>query len=898
MAKTQIGAVIGIEGAKEYNKAISDIVRVTKKMQAEVKSVEKQFQSETKTLKQLTDLKEKLSTAVGGYTQKLSLQKDAQKEMTIQLEKAEKELKYNLALVEELQKSGKGYEEMLKRATKQYDENFKEVDKLNGKLIEMDTSIEETTQDLVDLEDQLKELEGENALTLMAEAWKGSTSKTGDVLKSIGETLTKYVTLPIIAGLTASVKVASDFQSAFTGVKKTVDEIVDSNGNVVYSYEDLERELRKIPLETASTYEDVMAVAEAAGQLAVAADQIPNFARNIIMLSDSTNIASSDAAVSIAQFMNIMGDGTETVDKFGSSLVALGNNTATDEASILALATRMASAGHQIGLTTPEILGLSAAMSAVGVTAEAGGTAMSTTIQLITKAVAEGTDDVEKFGKVTGMTAEEFSNLWRTKPVDALQQLLIGMGNLEGGGEELIMFMDELGWSGIRQSDLIRRLTSDYEGVTDAVELATKNYETNAEAEDGMNALTDEASKRYQDFASDISQFKESVKQLADLFGKEIIPVLQPLVDKATELITKFSEMDEGTKDNIIKFLEFVAVVGPVIAAIGNLMIWSAKLKSAFDVLKGAEGIAGVIGKLVGKGGLKEAIETLTSGSTAEKALKVFGPNTGLVGALSLLPAAFFGATAAANTMDKKMYESAEACEYVASRYHWSEEKVNQFGYTWAENGHLVALANDNMQQSSQTMADGVQLSLEELGAYVRNSSLETAGSVTQAFDDEAPAVQQAAHKFVSTGVEEIRDVPSETYSYGSEVATNFANGMMDNVGVVEAAANSIAGAVRAYLHFSEPDKGALSDFHTWMPDMMRNMANGIDANIYLVDDAISNVADVMSDRLSLMRNPTNNINMNNTFTINNGNVDERTVLRWADLMTDRVNENLGRMYG
>ena len=39
-------------------------------------------------------------------------------------------------------------------------------------------------------------------------------------------------------------------------------------------------------------------------------------------------------------------------------------------------------------------------------------------------------------------------------------------------------------------------------------------------------------------------------------------------------------------------------------------------------------------------------------------------------------------------------------------------------------------------------------------------------------------------------------------------------------------------------------------------------------------------------------------ITLNNTFTINNANnIDRATVMSWADVMTERINENLGRMY-
>ena len=53
----------------------------------------------------------------------------------------------------------------------------------------------------------------------------------------------------------------------------------------------------------------------------------------------------------------------------------------------------------------------------------------------------------------------------------------------------------------------------------------------------------------------------------------------------------------------------------------------------------------------------------------------------------------------------------------------------------------------------------------------------------------------------------------------------------------------SIASTIWSYLHFSEPEKGALSDFHTWMPDFMKGLAQGIDDNMYLIDQAAENIA-------------------------------------------------------
>ena len=804
--KTQIGAVIGVEGASQYISTMKELARQTKVFKADMDALTSSFDKNSKTIGQLSQEKKLLQKTIDNENQKLAEQ-----------------------------------EKLMEQINDSVMDGTISVEKWTTAHKEVQVEIDKTTKNVNYLKQQMKELQEQNAFTLMVDAWENTSNKTGEALKKVGGALTKYVTLPIVGGIAASVKVASDFQSAFTGVKKTVEEIIDENGNIVYSYEDLEKELRKIPLETASTYETVMGVAEAAGQLGIVADKIPEFARNIIMLADSTNVSAEDGTVAIAQFMNIMGDAPETIDKFGSSLVALGNTTATDEASILALATRLASAGKLAGLSTPEVLGLSAAMSAVGLTAEAGGTAMSRAMQKITLAVAKGGEDLELFAEVAGTSAEEFADTWRNNPIEAIEQFLVGLGNLDGGSEELLQMLDELGFSGIRESDLLRRLTLDYDGVSEAVKTATGNYQSNTDALEGQNALTKEASKRYEDFASQVSQFKESLKQLGEVLGKEIIPLIQPMVDKLTDIITKFSEMDKGTKDAILGIGGFIAIAGPLIAIAGNVIIWVSKLKAAFGVLKGAEGIAGATEAITGSGGLVSAI--------TDKLMPALGgaEGVGLIGTIGLLGGAYAIAQKGAEQMNTKMYESAEACEYVASRYHWSEEKVNEFGSTWDENGHLVELSTQTITDATNTMVDDVTINVEDLKALVRERAKETAQSVTQSFVDETPQVQSASYQMVKTGIDEIKNGKDETYNYGRELAKNFADGISSGNGLVSWAAQGVAGIVRSFLHFSEPDIGPMSDFHTWMPDMMRGLAEGIEDNLYLVDNAISDVASTLS---------------------------------------------------
>lgn len=821
--KTQIGAVIGIEGGKEYLKAMRQLTQYTKEFESEMKALTSSFNENGKSIGDLKSEKQALQKIIDSENDKLA----QQKKMMDNINQAASDVKVS-------------------------DEKWAEAQRT------VQTEINNTTTNINELQKRMDKLKEDNALTLFVDAWENASSKTGEALKTIGDGLTKYVTLPIAGAGAYSIKTAADFESSFTGVRKTVNGTEEELAS-------LREELMKIPLETASTAETVMGVAEAAGQLNVPIDQIAEFTKYVIMLGDSTNITAEEGSTSIARFMNVMGvdlkKGVDDVNRFSSSLVALGNNTATDEESILALSLRLASAGKLAGMSIPEILGLSAAMSSVGLTAEAGGTAMSTTINMIAKDVAKGGENLEKFAKVAGMTSEEFAEKWRTNAVGALQDLLVGMSNLsEDGGAELLQFMDEVGWAGIRQSDTMRRLSSDYDGVNEAVKIANDNFATNEESLDGINALTEEASRRYEDFNSQLSQFKESVKQLAAVFGEELLPILKPIIDDATEMIKGFSEMDDRTKKNIMSFLGLAAVVGPVVGGIGSLMIWSAKLKSAFGVLKGAEGVGGLVSALGGAsggatagGGLIGALEGVAStiADTAVPALT--GAGTASLGAALTGAAVAYGtAYAAASAMDQKMYESAEACEYVASRYHWSEEKVNEFGYTWDENGHLVELASDNMAYTVMTNDDMIIEDVEALKNRWREKAREMAKNQTDAITEETPKTQSATYKMVKTGIEDpVTEAKDKMHGYGGEIASNLASGMEAKQSLVARAAGWLANTISSFLHFSEPDVGALSNFHTWMPDMMRGMAQGIMDNAYLVEDALTNVTNGMASQLN-----------------------------------------------
>lgn len=95
-----------------------------------------------------------------------------------------------------------------------------------------------------------------------------------------------------------------------------------------------------------------------------------------------------------------------------------------------------------------------------------------------------------------------------------------------------------------------------------------------------------------------------------------------------------------------------------------------------------------------------------------------------------------------------------------------------------------------------------------------------------------------------------VTSLPGEALRWGRDIIDGIANGIKGAIGKVTGAVKGVADKIRSFLHFSEPDVGPLSDFHTYMPDMMSGLANGIKAGIPMLQKAAGLAAGAISGGL------------------------------------------------
>jgi TP901 family phage tail tape measure protein len=333
----------------------------------------------------------------------------------------------------------------------------------------------------------------------------------------------------IVAGLGMAVKAAMDWESAWAGVRKTV------NGSEA-ELAKLEKGLRGLAQTLPATHEEIAAVAEAAGQLGVQTGNIVDFTRTMVNLGETTNLSADQAATSLAQFMNVMGTAPKDVGRLGATLVALGNAGASTEADIVNMASYITGSAKLIGASDSDVLALANAMTSMGINAERGGGVMTRVMQDVYSAVQSGGDKLDAFAKVAGTSSADFAKAFREDPIRAIDSFIKGLDTVEKSGGNVISTLGDLGYKGTQDTAVLLQLKGAGDLLTDSLDLGNKAWDQNS-------ALLIEAAKRYDTTAAKTEMARNAINDAAIEIGDTFLPVLASLAGGVADVAKWFADL-------------------------------------------------------------------------------------------------------------------------------------------------------------------------------------------------------------------------------------------------------------------------------------------------------------------------------------------------------------------
>lgn len=649
MATRTISTKLAVEGESEYRSSISRVNGEIKTLQSALKLTESEFQLNANSMEALT--------AKGDALNKLySAQADKAKELQKALENARNSEKAyadkKQELTDKIEANNKALEE-LKNST---GDTADEQERLAAENKELNAELEKNEQYLLAAQKGVTNWEGQlnNAKIKLndldaelklndqymkevensADGCATSIDRFGNEVKESAEQSTDLRDALAAAGviealkktadaLTACVDASMEFESAMAGVSKTTDM---SGAELAAMGDEIQDLATKIP----ATAVEIANVAEAAGQLGIAKEDLLDFSEVMINLGTSTNLSSEEAASALAKFANVVDMSADDYERLGSTIVGLGNNFATTEADIVSMATRLASTGEIVGLTEPQIMGIAAALSSVGIEAEAGGSAISKLLKQFETMVATASPDLADFAAVAGMSAEEFSAAWGENAVGALGKFIDGLGAVDAAGGSSVAVLDDLGITEVRLSNAVLAMASSNGILTEALNTANNAWTENT-------ALAKEAATRYETTESKLQMLANSCDNVKIAIGDQLTPAIGELAESGVDVLNWVADFIERNE-------AVIPVLSGVVAAVGAF-------SAAATVMAVAASGAGT------------ALAAAVSAALANPFVLAATAVAGLGAAIAILSADTGELTAAADKLNATMEESGTACD-------------------------------------------------------------------------------------------------------------------------------------------------------------------------------------------------------------------------------------------
>lgn len=156
---------------------------------------------------------------------------------------------------------------------------------------------------------------------------------------------------------------------------------------------------------------------------------------------------------------------------------------------------------------------------------------------------------------------------------------------------------------------------------------------------------------------------------------------------------------------------------------------------------------------------------------------------------------------------------------------------------------------------SMQKAWDEYQTTLKDLGVTVAGFTIEfnkSLNAVSTAYvkaltgkDGMGATTADALEQVESEIVKNSPTIAGRMWSSGTDMMDSFIGGIKSKENDLQNVLNDLAKGIASFLGFSEPDKGPLSNFHTFAPDMIDLFTKGIKDNGHKIGDAFEDTLGV-----------------------------------------------------
>lgn len=119
--------------------------------------------------------------------------------------------------------------------------------------------------------------------------------------------------------------------------------------------------------------------------------------------------------------------------------------------------------------------------------------------------------------------------------------------------------------------------------------------------------------------------------------------------------------------------------------------------------------------------------------------------------------------------------------------------------------------------------------------------------NIWNAIVEKVTGIKDAIVNGFTAAIDWIKSLPAQALQWGADIIQGIVDGITGAIGKVGEAVSGVANKIKSFLGFSVPEDGPLSDFDTYMPDMIELMTKGINAGKDKIRGALESLTGNMS---------------------------------------------------
>lgn len=393
--------------------------------------------------------------------------------------------------------------------------------------------------------------------------------KTKELEKALSTTA--KVSAAAFAAFSAAIAVTTksfiDYEKALVGVGKTT----NIEGKRL---EKFGKQFQKLSQEIPVSTNELLGIAQAAGQLGVTGEKnLLKFTETVAKLGVATDLSGEQAATTLTRILNATGEGIESIDTFGSVIVALGNNFAATESEIARMANEVARATGVFDVSAAQAAALGTAMRSVGIQAELGGSVVGKSFRTIDAAVRDGGKNLKVLADLAGVTGEEFTRVFEEDSTAAFQLFIEGLGDVVENGGSAAKELEKLGLKGDEVNKVLPILAKNSELVGQALKTASDETKN-------ATALNDEAAKAYATLGAETDKLINTATNLSVSIGEKLAPTIKSIIVDTREFLESINNLDNEVVSNVATFLKWGAAISGVVAGIAAFLLAAIKVSA------------------------------------------------------------------------------------------------------------------------------------------------------------------------------------------------------------------------------------------------------------------------------------------------------------------------------